>query len=124
MKYHLGSEGTFTAPSGKTCEVYLAANPSHLEAVDPVVAGMARARQSMSGPDSHHRILPILLHGDAAFAGQVAGKWGQPVVRADDERCRTRRGDTQHVVGREGAPLDRPVTHARPEGCVSGPRLT
>ena len=70
VKYHLGTEGTFTAESGRTCTVSLAANPSHLEAVNPVLEGIVRAKQDMIGIPNHFSVLPILLHGDAAFAGQ------------------------------------------------------
>ncbi|WP_081596416.1 multifunctional oxoglutarate decarboxylase/oxoglutarate dehydrogenase thiamine pyrophosphate-binding subunit/dihydrolipoyllysine-residue succinyltransferase subunit, partial [Cellulomonas massiliensis] len=71
VKYHLGTEGVFTAESGATTKVYLAANPSHLEAVDPVLEGIVRAKQDRIdlGGDGFS-VLPILIHGDAAFAGQ------------------------------------------------------
>ena len=71
VKYHLGTEGKFTAESGATTQVYLAANPSHLEAVDPVLEGIVRAKQDRIdlGGDGFS-VLPILIHGDAAFAGQ------------------------------------------------------
>ncbi|WP_449385529.1 multifunctional oxoglutarate decarboxylase/oxoglutarate dehydrogenase thiamine pyrophosphate-binding subunit/dihydrolipoyllysine-residue succinyltransferase subunit [Cellulomonas soli] len=71
VKYHLGTEGTFTSASGATTAVYLAANPSHLEAVDPVLEGIVRAKQDRIdlGGDGFS-VLPILVHGDAAFAGQ------------------------------------------------------
>jgi 2-oxoglutarate dehydrogenase E1 component len=71
VKYHLGTEGVFTAESGATTKVYLAANPSHLEAVDPVLEGVVRAKQDRIdlGGDGFS-VLPILVHGDAAFAGQ------------------------------------------------------
>ncbi|BDZ42936.1 hypothetical protein GCM10025865_22350 [Paraoerskovia sediminicola] len=71
VKYHLGTEGTFTAESGAQTRVYLAANPSHLEAVNPVLEGIVRAKQDLIdlGGDGFS-VLPILLHGDAAFAGQ------------------------------------------------------
>ena len=71
VKYHLGTEGTFVAESGRTTKVYLAANPSHLEAVDPVLEGIVRAKQDRIdlGGDGFS-VLPILIHGDAAFAGQ------------------------------------------------------
>ncbi|MFB9956457.1 multifunctional oxoglutarate decarboxylase/oxoglutarate dehydrogenase thiamine pyrophosphate-binding subunit/dihydrolipoyllysine-residue succinyltransferase subunit [Cellulomonas denverensis] len=71
VKYHLGTEGQFTAESGATTRVYLAANPSHLEAVDPVLEGIVRAKQDRIdlGGDGFS-VLPILIHGDAAFAGQ------------------------------------------------------
>ena len=72
VKYHLGEEGVFEARSGSTLPLSLAANPSHLEAVDPVVEGMARARMDEIPFDPSRRfpVLPILMHGDAAFAGQ------------------------------------------------------
>ncbi|MDR0366419.1 MAG: multifunctional oxoglutarate decarboxylase/oxoglutarate dehydrogenase thiamine pyrophosphate-binding subunit/dihydrolipoyllysine-residue succinyltransferase subunit, partial [Bifidobacteriaceae bacterium] len=72
VKYHLGTEGTFTSPSGNTTQVYLAANPSHLEAADGVVEGIARAKQDRLnlGPDAAFAVVPVLIHGDAAFAGQ------------------------------------------------------
>ncbi|HZV76570.1 MAG TPA: multifunctional oxoglutarate decarboxylase/oxoglutarate dehydrogenase thiamine pyrophosphate-binding subunit/dihydrolipoyllysine-residue succinyltransferase subunit [Candidatus Babeliales bacterium] len=74
VKYHHGATGTFTTSKGKTIEVTLAHNPSHLEAVDPVVEGSARALQtdhSHGEPtQDHKRAVPILIHGDAAFTGQ------------------------------------------------------
>ena len=79
VKYHLGTKGTFTTESGATTKIYLAANPSHLEAVNPVLEGIVRAKQdklrAKSGDitvdeQSNYPVLPILLHGDAAFAGQ------------------------------------------------------
>jgi len=70
VKYHLGASGVHMAPGGLRLEVVLASNPSHLEAVDPVVEGMARALQDLVGDAGRERVLPILVHGDAAFAGQ------------------------------------------------------
>jgi 2-oxoglutarate dehydrogenase E1 component len=70
VKYHLGATGKLTTRSGAEIAVHLASNPSHLEAVDPVMAGRVRARQLRIGEDAEHRILPIVMHGDAAFAGQ------------------------------------------------------
>ena len=71
VKYHLGYEAILETASGQKVEVRLAANPSHLEIVDPVVQGKARARQRMRGAiDERWRVLPLLIHGDAAFAGQ------------------------------------------------------
>ncbi len=70
VKYHLGYESVARTLSGQEVEVQLAANPSHLEAVDPVVTGKARARQRIRGDTERKRVLPVLLHGDAAFAGQ------------------------------------------------------
>ncbi len=70
VKYHLGTSGTFTAESGRTIPVYLAANPSHLEAVNPVLEGIVRAKQDLLPRGRIFSVLPVLLHGDAAFAGQ------------------------------------------------------
>ncbi|MEM1222463.1 MAG: 2-oxoglutarate dehydrogenase E1 component [Verrucomicrobiota bacterium] len=70
VKYHLGFETKRKAEDGHEVEIRLAANPSHLEAVDPVVEGKARARQRIRGDLERKRVLPILIHGDAAIAGQ------------------------------------------------------
>src|ERR1700704_746365 len=71
VKYHLGYRTVRKLGSGAEVEIRLAANPSHLEAVDPVVEGTARARQRIRGDTEHRRkVLPLLVHGDAAFAGQ------------------------------------------------------
>ena len=70
VKYHLGTAGVFTAESGATTKIYLAANPSHLEAVNPVLEGITRAKQDKLNIKEAFSVLPILLHGDAAFAGQ------------------------------------------------------
>jgi 2-oxoglutarate decarboxylase len=73
VKYHKGFRGKFTGRSGRTIEVVLSSNPSHLEAVDPVVEGMARAEQDQLEKEKGvggHPVLPLLIHGDAAFAGQ------------------------------------------------------
>lgn len=70
VKYHLGARGIYTSTSKKTIPMFLAPNPSHLEAVDPVVEGVARALEDEIADASHSRVLPLLIHGDAAFAGQ------------------------------------------------------
>ncbi len=71
VKYHLGYEAILSTSSGKQVEIRLAANPSHLEIVNPVVEGKARARQRVRSDTSERRsVLPFLIHGDAAFAGQ------------------------------------------------------
>jgi len=70
VKYHLGAEGNHKASSGRSLRLTLAANPSHLETVDPIVEGIVRAKQDRLGDQEHVRVLPILIHGDAAFAGQ------------------------------------------------------
>lgn len=70
VKYHLGTEGVFTAESGAQTKIYLAANPSHLEAVNPVLEGIVRAKQDRLNIKDLFSVLPILMHGDASFAGQ------------------------------------------------------
>ncbi|HYH25212.1 MAG TPA: multifunctional oxoglutarate decarboxylase/oxoglutarate dehydrogenase thiamine pyrophosphate-binding subunit/dihydrolipoyllysine-residue succinyltransferase subunit, partial [Blastococcus sp.] len=73
VKYHLGAEGTFTNPfnDGAEIAVSLASNPSHLETVNPVLEGVVRAKQDMLDKgEGGFTVLPVLLHGDAAFAGQ------------------------------------------------------
>src|ERR1700730_16517605 len=71
VKYHLGYRTVRNLSSGAEVEIRLSANPSHLEAVDPVVEGKARARQRIRGDTEHRKkVLPLLIHGDAAFAGQ------------------------------------------------------
>ncbi len=70
VKYHLGSEGTFRTADGREVHVVLVFNPSHVEAVDPVVLGSARARQARRGEGGRSKVVPVLLHGDGAFAGQ------------------------------------------------------
>jgi multifunctional 2-oxoglutarate metabolism enzyme len=70
VKYHLGTSGVFTANSGATTNVYLAANPSHLEAVNPVLEGIVRAKQDRMNVKNAYSVMPILMHGDASFAGQ------------------------------------------------------
>jgi 2-oxoglutarate dehydrogenase E1 component len=70
VKYHLGAVGTHKTQSGKELRLQMLPNPSHLEAVNPVVEGATRARQDLMGEGGSKAILPLLLHGDAAFAGQ------------------------------------------------------
>lgn len=70
VKYHLGAEGEFSAGTGEKIKVSVAANPSHLETVDPVLEGIARAKQDVLDQGEAFPVLPLLLHGDAAFAGQ------------------------------------------------------
>ena len=70
VKYHLGATGVHTTPSGRKIKVHLSSNPSHLEAVDPVITGRVRAKQDRLGAEGAAKILCITMHGDAAFAGQ------------------------------------------------------
>ncbi|MFD7662188.1 multifunctional oxoglutarate decarboxylase/oxoglutarate dehydrogenase thiamine pyrophosphate-binding subunit/dihydrolipoyllysine-residue succinyltransferase subunit [Streptomyces sp. NPDC059788] len=95
VKYHLGAEGTFTGLDGEQITVSLAANPSHLEAVDPIVEGISRAKQDIIGKGgTDFTVLPVQLHGDAAFAGQgvVAETLNMSQLRG------YRTGGTVHIV--------------------------
>jgi len=95
VKYHLGAEGEFTAPDGSTIAVSLQANPSHLEAVNPVLEGVVRAKQDrIDRGEDGFTVLPILLHGDAAFAGQ--GVVAETLQMGQLRGYRT--GGTVHVV--------------------------
>jgi 2-oxoglutarate dehydrogenase E1 component len=70
VKYHVGATGAFQARNGKALNLHLVSNPSHLEAVDPVAMGRTRAKQVRLGDGGTGLVLPIVIHGDAAFAGQ------------------------------------------------------
>ncbi len=94
VKYHLGAEGQFTGENGNAIRVSLSANPSHLEAVDPVLEGIARAKQDVLDRGEEFPVLPILMHGDAAFAGQ--GVVAETLNLSQLRGYRT--GGTIHVV--------------------------
>ncbi|MGG5171684.1 multifunctional oxoglutarate decarboxylase/oxoglutarate dehydrogenase thiamine pyrophosphate-binding subunit/dihydrolipoyllysine-residue succinyltransferase subunit [Pseudarthrobacter sp. J1738] len=94
VKYHLGTEGTFTSDNGNETKVYLAANPSHLEAVDSVLEGIVRAKQDLLDQGDSFPVLPILVHGDAAFAGQ--GVVAETLNLSQLRGYRT--GGTVHVI--------------------------
>ncbi len=94
VKYHLGAEGEFVASSGSRIKVSIAANPSHLEAVDPVLEGIARAKQDVLNQGAAYPVLPLLVHGDAAFAGQ--GVVAETLNLSQLRGYRT--GGTIHVV--------------------------
>ena len=94
VKYHLGAEGKFVAGSGDKIKVSVAANPSHLEAVDPVLEGIARAKQDLLDQGADFPVLPLLVHGDAAFAGQ--GVVAETLNLSQLRGYRT--GGTVHVV--------------------------
>jgi 2-oxoglutarate dehydrogenase E1 component len=81
VKYHVGATGVFETANGKHISIHLVSNPSHLEAVDPVAMGRARAKQTRLGADSAKAVVPIVMHGDAAFAGQ--GIWAETINLAD-----------------------------------------
>jgi 2-oxoglutarate decarboxylase len=94
VKYHLGTTGSFMTPDGAYTSVYLAANPSHLEAVDPVLEGIVRAKQDLLPKERRTDILPVLVHGDAAFAGQ--GVVAETLNLSQLQGYRT--GGTVHIV--------------------------
>ena len=94
VKYHLGTEGVFTSHSGATTKIYLAANPSHLEAVNPVLEGIVRAKQDKLNIKNAYSVLPVLLHGDAAFAGQGVNA----EVLQMSQLAGYRTGGTIHIV--------------------------
>uniref|UniRef100_A0A7S2R3E7 2-oxoglutarate dehydrogenase, mitochondrial n=1 Tax=Eucampia antarctica TaxID=49252 RepID=A0A7S2R3E7_9STRA len=96
VKYHLGSSMDRTYPDGRKIHLSLVANPSHLEAVNPVVVGKARAKQYYCGnkPEDIRCVVPILLHGDAAFAGQGVVYETMQLAGAPDFNV----GGTIHVI--------------------------
>ncbi|HMB70397.1 MAG TPA: multifunctional oxoglutarate decarboxylase/oxoglutarate dehydrogenase thiamine pyrophosphate-binding subunit/dihydrolipoyllysine-residue succinyltransferase subunit [bacterium] len=98
VKYHLGAGGVHTALGGGELSLTLASNPSHLEAVDPVVEGIARAKQDERDDAERGSVLPVLIHGDAAFAGQ--GVVAETLNLSDLHGYRT--GGTVHVVVNNG----------------------
>jgi len=95
VKYHMGATGDYTGPDGHKVNIHLVSNPSHLEAVDPVALGRVRAKQVRLDDDKRHeRVFPIVLHGDAAFAGQ--GVLAETLNMADLHGYRV--GGTVHVI--------------------------
>jgi 2-oxoglutarate dehydrogenase E1 component len=94
VKYHLGAEGVHKTPDGRTLPISMASNPSHLEAVDPVVEGIVRAKQDLLDRGTEFPILPLLIHGDAAFAGQ--GVVAETLNLSQLKGYRT--GGTVHII--------------------------
>lgn len=95
VKYHLGTEGTFETAEGEKIAITLAANPSHLETVNPVAEGIVRAKQDILNKGPHgFTVLPLLIHGDAAFAGQ--GVVAETLNLSQLRGYRT--GGTVHVI--------------------------
>ena len=94
VKYHLGVSSDRTLPDGRRIHLSMTANPSHLEWVNPVVMGRVRAKQEAIGDNDHARVMGVLLHGDAAFAGQgvVAETLGMSELRGH------RAGGAVHIV--------------------------
>jgi 2-oxoglutarate dehydrogenase E1 component len=103
VKYHIGATGIYTTTAGKPINMHLVSNPSHLEAVDPVAMGRARAKQTRHGvdgpiidrtPATLNKVWPIVMHGDAAFAGQ--GVLAETLNLADLKASTV--GGTVHIV--------------------------
>ncbi|HYL84602.1 MAG TPA: 2-oxoglutarate dehydrogenase E1 component [Candidatus Angelobacter sp.] len=103
VKYHVGATGTYTTVSGKEIGIHLVSNPSHLEAVDPVAVGRSRAKQTRYGlhggyvdrsRETLNKVVPIVMHGDAAFAGQ--GIWAETMNFADLRAYTV--GGTIHII--------------------------
>ncbi len=94
VKYHLGAHGKYESPNGRDIKVELAANPSHLETVDPIVLGIVRAIQDQIEPAGSYPSLPLLIHGDAAFAGQ--GVVAECLAMSDINGYRV--GGTIHLI--------------------------
>ena len=142
VKYHLGFSSDYTTESGKKIHLSLAFNPSHLEFVHPVVEGRARAKQQRLDPEDRSKVLPLVIHGDAAMSGQgvIAETLNLSRLRGYDT------GGTVHVVvnnqlGYTTDPedarssiyctavaqmLDIPIFHVNgddPEACVHAMRL-
>jgi len=112
VKYHKGFSADFALPGDGSIHLTLTANPSHLEAIDPVVEGKCRARQDRLGEASEARVLPLLIHGDAAFAGQ--GVVAETLNLSQLAGYRT--GGTLHIVlnnqiGFTTLPADARSTH-------------
>jgi 2-oxoglutarate dehydrogenase E1 component len=95
VKYHLGADGVFSSADGSRIQTSLVANPSHLEAVDPVLEGVVRAKQDvLDMGEPGFTVLPVLIHGDAAFAGQ--GVVAETLNLSQLRGYRT--GGTVHIV--------------------------
>lgn len=94
VKYHVGATGEYRTLSGRTLDIHLVSNPSHLEAVDPVAMGRARSKQARIGQSGRQRLLPVTVHGDAAFAGQ--GIWAETLNMGDLSAYTV--GGTIHII--------------------------
>ncbi|HZQ71104.1 MAG TPA: 2-oxoglutarate dehydrogenase E1 component [Terriglobales bacterium] len=94
VKYHMGATGEYVTRSGKKIHIHLVSNPSHLEAVDPVTVGRTRAKQDRAGEGGREQFLPLIVHGDGAFAGQ--GIFAETLNYADLPGYTV--GGTVHVI--------------------------
>jgi 2-oxoglutarate dehydrogenase E1 component len=94
VKYHMGATGSFETAGGKKVGIHLVSNPSHLEAVDPVAIGRTRAKQARRGDAGLQQVVPVIMHGDAAFAGQ--GIWAETLNMAGVEGFTV--GGSVHII--------------------------
>jgi 2-oxoglutarate dehydrogenase E1 component len=94
VKYHMGATGSFETVGGKKVGIHLVSNPSHLEAVDPVAIGRTRAKQARRGDAGLQQVVPVVMHGDAAFAGQ--GIWAETLNMAGVEGFTV--GGSVHII--------------------------
>jgi len=94
VKYHVGATGEYRTPGGRSVDIHLVSNPSHLEAVDPVAMGRARSKQARIGQPGRQHVLPVTIHGDAAFAGQ--GIWAETLNMGDLSAYAV--GGTIHII--------------------------
>lgn len=94
VKYHMGYSADYVSPHGKTVHLSMAFNPSHLETVNPVVAGIVRAKQDLQNDSERTQVVPVLIHGDAAFAGQ--GVVAETLMLAGLDGYTT--GGTVHII--------------------------
>jgi 2-oxoglutarate dehydrogenase E1 component len=94
VKYHMGATGSFKTADGKKVGIHLVSNPSHLEAVDPVAIGRTRAKQMRRGDAGAQQVVPVIMHGDAAFAGQ--GIWAETLNMAGVEGFAV--GGSVHII--------------------------
>ena len=94
VKYHLGYSRDHTTRAGRKVHLSLAANPSHLEAIDPIIEGMVRAKQQHLNDAEYARVVPVLMHGDAAFTGQ--GVVAETLGLSELDGYRT--GGTVHII--------------------------
>ena len=94
VKYHMGATGSFETAGGKKVGIHLVSNPSHLEAVDPVAIGRTRAKQERRGDAGLQQVVPVVMHGDAAFAGQ--GIWAETLNMAGVEGFTV--GGSVHII--------------------------
>lgn len=109
VKYHLGAEGVYRSPEGREIPVILSPNPSHLEFVNPVVEGIARALINNFNDRTHTQVLPILVHGDSAFAGE--GVVAETLNLSQLHGYRT--GGTIHIIINNQLGFTTPATEAR-----------